>query len=99
MITINGIYNDIMESTYYSVQGKYKFYFSSPIYRQKFESRLKMYCDTEGKKLELKYHTPIDFDELLMFNLYEKIEKRGFRVEVDSAVLRESPLFQVNSIL
>ena len=99
MITINGIYNDIMESTYYSDQGKYRFYFSSPVYRQKFESRLESYCEIESKKLELKYHTPINFDELLMFNLYQNIEKRGFRVEVDSEVLKESPLFQLKSII
>ena len=99
MKTINGIYNDIMESDYYSDQGKYRFYFSSPVYRDKFESRLENYCEIESKKLELKYHTCINFDELLMFNLYQSIEKRGFRVEVDSIVLKESPLFQMNSIL
>lgn len=99
MKTINGIYNDIMESDYYSDQGKYRFYFSSQVYKQKFESRLHTYIENESKKLELKYQTNVNFDELLTFKLYQYIEKRGFRVEVDSKVLKESPLFQLNSII
>lgn len=88
-----------MESDYVSVIGNYKFYFSSDVYRYKFEERIEEYCTNESKKLELKLNCNIDFTELLIFNLYQHIEKRGFRVEIRDKVLKQPPLFQVVSVI
>ena len=41
----------------------------------------------------------IDSQELLTFLLYTSIEKRGFRVEYGEKVLKETPLFQVKTII
>ena len=99
MITVNGIYNDIDESTYYADIDKYRFYFSSPVYRKKFIYKLGSYTEENSKKINLKYKTTIDSQELLMFTLYTTIEKRGFRVEIGEKILKETPLFQVKTIL
>lgn len=99
MVTVNGIFNDIDESTYFSEVDNYKFYFSSLSYKNKFETRLAEYITTEEKKLELKFNTKIDAKLLLMFDLYRKLEKRGFRVENNSKVLKESPLFNLEIII
>lgn len=99
MVTVNGIFNDIDESTYFSEVDNYKFYFSSLSYKNKFETRLAEYITTEEKKLELKFNTKIDAKLLLMFDLYRKLEKRGFRVENNSKVLKESPLFNLELII
>lgn len=99
MVTVNGIFNDIDESTYFSEVDNYKFYFSSLSYKNKFEARLAEYITTEEKKLELKFNTKIDAKLLLMFDLYKKLEKRGFRVENNSKVLKESPLFNLELII
>lgn len=99
MVTVNGIFNDIDESTYFSEVDNYKFYFSSLSYKNKFETRLAEYITTEEKKLELKFNTKINAKLLLMFDLYRKLEKRGFRVENNSKVLKESPLFNLEIII
>lgn len=99
MVTVNGIFNDIDESTYFSEVDNYKFYFSSLSYKNKFETRLAEYITTEEKKLELKFNTKINAKLLLMFDLYRKLEKRGFRVENNSKVLKESPLFNLELII
>lgn len=99
MITVNGIYNDIMESTYHvditNDDKEYKFYFSSQSYANKFSERYSDFINVENKKLELKYKALIKADLIFIFNLYQLIEKRGFRVEVDSKILKESPLFNL----
>ena len=99
MQTVNGIYNDINESTYYADIDKYRFYFSSPVYRKKFIFKLGNFIDENSQKINLKYKTNIDSQELLMFTLYSIIEKRGFRVEIGDKVIKETPLFQVKTIL
>lgn len=99
MKTIRGIYIDIMESDYVAKIGCYSFYFSSDKYREKFENTIDEYCNNENKKLELKLAINIDFTELLIFQLYQSIEKRGFRVERDSKVMRKPPLFQIISVI
>lgn len=99
MVTVNGIYNNIDESTYYSDivdnNKTYRFYFSSQSYVKKFEERINEYIITESQKLNLKYNSKIEASIMLIFNFYSKLETRGFRVQVDEKVLKESPLFNL----
>lgn len=77
MKTRRGIYYNLEESPYITKYKDFKFYFSSQFYRNKFEVLLLDYIKEETDKLKKKYKVNIDFDEILSFNLYRKIEKRG----------------------
>ena len=74
------IYNNIDESEYYSDYDHLRFYFSSELYRDKFNSKFKKYIIDEMNKLRIKYKCLFHCDEMLALCLYQKIEKRGFRV-------------------
>lgn len=99
MLTINGIYTDINESTYYVEVDEFKFYFSSNVYRDKFENRCESFCKEEQLKLELRYNAQIECKALMLFKLYSMIEKRGFRVEIDGIKLDDVPLFKIDYVI
>lgn len=81
MMTAKGIYLYLGDSTYFYKYEKYKFYFSSKIYREKFLKKVETYCREEKLKFEAKYNTIVTNSVFFAFVLYSKIEKRGFRVE------------------
>ena len=99
MLTINGIYTDIYESTYFFEVGNMKFYFSSTVYRDKFAKRYENFWLEEQKKLELKYNCNIKCKSLMLMKLYTMIEKRGFRVEIDEKRLDSIPLFEIKYVI
>ena len=51
--------------------------FSAKFYQNKFEENLLTYIKEESDKFKNKYNININLTELLAFNLYKKIEKRG----------------------
>lgn len=77
MKTRRGIYYDLEESPYITKFRDYRFYFSSEFYRNKFETNLLDYIKEETTKIKKKYQVNIDFTDILAFNLYRRIEKRG----------------------
>lgn len=77
MKTRNGIYYDLEESPYITKFKDFRFHFSSEFYRRKFENELFEYINKESEKIKNRYKTDIDFSEILSFNLYRSIEKRG----------------------
>lgn len=80
-MTKAGIYLELDKSTYYySIYGL-DFYFSSMIYKEKFEKNVQNYVKEESIKLKNKYKNDCDFKQYLAVSLYKKIEKRGFRIE------------------
>jgi len=81
MMTAKGIYLDLDESLYYYKYEKYKFYFSSRLYRENFIKKVENYVKSEKIKFEAKYNTIVTNSVFFAFVLYSKIEKRGFRVE------------------
>ena len=83
MITAKGIYLDLNDSTYFYRVNDYKFYFSSKFYREKFIKEMNSYCKEEKIKLENRLKTSISNSSFLLFVLYSKIEKRGFRIEAN----------------
>lgn len=77
MKTRRGIYYNLEESPYITKFEDFRFHFSSQFYRNKFETLLPDYIKEETEKIKKKYKIDIDFNKILSFNLYRKIEKRG----------------------
>lgn len=82
MMTAKGIYLDLDESLYFYKVERYKFYFSSRLYRENFIKKHEAFIKQEKVKFEAKYNTVITDSIFFAFVLYSRIEKRGFRVEV-----------------
>lgn len=99
MLTINGIYTDIYESTYSYKVDNIEFYFTSKLYRDKFATRYENYWLEEEKKLELKYNANIKCKYLMLMKFYKMIEKRGFRVVIDGKTLEDVPLFKIDYVI
>lgn len=78
----NIIYYNINESDYTIDYKNLKFYFSSKYYRDKFRNRYKSFIQEENYKLQSRFNINLDFREMLLFYLYQRIEKRGFKVEI-----------------
>ena len=83
MKTARGIYLDLGESSYIYELNRYRFYFSSLIYMNKFIDGLGSYIEMEELKLKNRLKIDVDLSEILCINYYMKIEKRGFHIEYD----------------
>ncbi len=77
MKTRRNIYYNLEESPYITKFNNYRFSFSSRFYQNKFENELLNYIKEESEKFKKKYNAKINLTDLLAFNLYRKIEKRG----------------------
>lgn len=99
MKTVRGIYLNLEESDYSYEFGDYKFYFSSEVYKKKFEEQLIVYIGIEEARFYAKYGIIIDLDEPMAFNLYNKIEKRGFKVEYKGKELLPLNLISFKSLI
>ena len=80
MKTIKGIELDLKCSEYSYEYNGFIFYFSSQVYRAKFEKLLESFIDIETIKLYNKYKIRCNFKMFLAFSLYKRIETRGFRI-------------------
>ena len=80
MKTVRGIYHSLDESEYYFKYDDLTFVFSSKLYLKKFMGIYKEYLKENTAKMESKYKSTFYADELILIELYRKIEKRGFRV-------------------
>lgn len=83
-----GVCHDLTKSEYLTTYKGLEFYFSSLFYQNKFEERVTPFCNMMIKKLmipnRLIYGEAIDpLFKYYAIVLYQKIEKRGFRV-IDS---------------
>ena len=74
------VYLNINESDINFDYGNFKFYFSSEFNKRRFVERVLNYIDSENLKLQIKYDTNLNFEKMLLFSFYKKIEKRGFKV-------------------
>lgn len=91
------VYHDIEESNIYLDVGTIRFYFSSNLYKTKFEKIHKEYVKNEKIKFNLKYKTFLYDDDFLYILLYKKIEKRGFRIYNNGVQLNDN--YGVNCII
>lgn len=80
MPSLRGIYYDLTESVYTFQYGNFIFFFSSKFYLSKFKKEYIEYIKNETLKLKNKYNCILYADEMLLLDLYKKIEKRGFKV-------------------
>ena len=75
------VYNDIEKSNlYFTFKDDITFYFSSNFYHEKFMKEYVTFLNNETIKLCVKYNAVVIADEMILLNLYRKIEKRGYRV-------------------
>jgi YHS domain-containing protein len=74
------IYHNIEESTFSFDTGSMTFFFSSELYLNKFKERYQ--TNREELKFKLSSRYNIDFEAIDYFDiiLYDKIEKRGFKI-------------------
>lgn len=77
MKTRRNIYHNLEESPYITKFNNFRFSFSSKFYQIKFEENLLDYIKEESEKFKNKYSVNINLSDLLAFNFYRKIEKRG----------------------
>ena len=77
MKTRRNIYHNLEESPYITKFNNFRFSFSSKFYQFKFEETLLDYIKEESDKFKNKYQINTNLSDLLAFNLYRKIEKRG----------------------
>lgn len=73
------------------------FYFSSLLYLKKFQKLHNEYLKNETLKLKNKYNCVIVCDEMILLNLYKKIEKRGFKVYYNDHLLKEN--YYINLVI
>lgn len=74
----NKIYHNLEESPYTVEYNNFIFYFSSPIYAQKFMKNVDNYIKQEVSKIVSKYHVYSEkLNELMTISYYMKVEKRG----------------------
>ena len=76
-----GVFYNTSDSDIFFLYDNLKFYFSSEFYKRKFIEELENYVHKEYTKIFNRYHIINDMDLYLVFSLYEKIEKRGYKVE------------------
>lgn len=84
MVTKRGIYYDLDETLYSYRISDLKFYFSSKKYRDKFIKESEEFRKLETYKFENRYGTRLLSNEYFLILLYNRIEKRGFLIEVIS---------------
>lgn len=77
------VIHDLTKSTYTTEFKGYTFYFSSMVYKKKFDNKLYDYISEEISKLFSKYKLIMKVENLeiyFSFALYQNTEKRGVRV-------------------
>ena len=99
MLTINGIYTDIKESTYHYKVDDIIFYFSSKMYRDKFITKSESFYLEDKKKLELKFNTSVECKVIMLIKLYTLIEKRGFRIQIDGQEISSIPRLKIDYVI
>lgn len=86
MLTRNGIAYNLSLSPYkltvkYDKDDYITFKFSSQLYKDNFENKLKLNRDTINSSLSKRFGFNIVNDKLSDLKLYSSIEKRGFLIE------------------
>lgn len=97
------VYLNVNESDIFYRFQNFKFYFSSKAVQKRFIKKLELYINEEKNKLINKYGISIEelsFNLMFAFILYNKTEKRGFKVEkycnnVKTYEILEMPKFAI----
>lgn len=84
-----GIYYDLEESDYKTNIDNFTFVFSSLFYLTLFKTNLEEYIKYENNRINNKIKKDIDLKEVILIDLYKKIEKRGFLVYYKDKQLKD----------
>lgn len=84
-----GIYYDLKESDYKANIDNFTFVFSSLFYLTLFKTNLEEYVKYENKRINNKIKKEIELKEVILLDLYKKIEKRGFLVYYKNKELKD----------
>ena len=84
-----GIYYDLEESDYKTNIDNFTFVFSSLFYLTLFKANLEEYIKYENNRINNKIKKDIDLKEVILLDLYKKIEKRGFLVYYKDKQLKD----------
>lgn len=79
-----GVIYDLSKSQYKTKYMGTVFYFSSEVYKRKFDEKLSGYVAIQAYKLASKLKLPVEmcrFNKLFSLSLYTQVEKRGSRIE------------------
>lgn len=79
--TVNGIYHNIKESDYSFSTENFTFFFSSQFYKRKFIEKYLEHREDINYFLKARFGVEVDLPDYADFILYQKIEKRGYRVQ------------------
>lgn len=80
MLTKNGVYYDLEQSTFRYTDNGLTYVFSSKLHLQKFKSKLSESRDIVNYSLSKRFNFPVDVSQLADLVLYRKIETRGFLI-------------------
>lgn len=96
-MTRNGIEYDLKKSPYtiYNSRTGIKFYFSSLKYLEKFMLACSEEVQIMNYSFKKKYLISFRSDYLALINLYRKIEKRGFLIEIKEKYYNNPPMMKV----
>lgn len=86
------IFYDMSKSTYFLNVDRLRFYFSSEFYRDVFRGRIEENRKKINASLSNRFKMNITFNQVADLFLYQKVEKRGFRVELDGVSLCQDNL-------
>lgn len=78
----SNIYYDLTKSEHFSIYKDLKFMFSSGFYKNKFDKEIISFIKEENAKIKSKYKCDINIEKLSALLLYQKIEKRDFKVYI-----------------
>lgn len=96
--TRNGICNNMDVSPYMVELDKVCYYFSSKTYMDKFIKGYRFNREEMKDNLYKKYHFKLDANHIYDICFYEKVEKRGYRIEYGSTRLCRNTIKYVGVI-
>jgi|SRR5690606_36355295 len=92
--TYKGIYHNLKESEYAISNSEIAFFFSSKVYLNKFLDRYENHREEFNKRLDRVINDcPLDMSMMADIQLYETIEKRGFRAWLKGSDINKENLY------
>lgn len=95
---MNQVYQDITQSDITYEVDDIVFYFSSLFNKNRFIKKYEFYVKEEENKIINKFHFNINLRRYLLLSLYNKIEIRGFLVEINKKLLTKDDIVLSTSI-
>lgn len=87
-LTKHGVAYDLERTPFYVERNGAVFFFSSLSHKEKFCENMRIKEDWLCDSLSRRFHYKVDVRLLADLQLYDRIEKRGFRIEYNGEVYR-----------